>query len=387
MKMNKIVLLFTLLCFTLTSFAQNEDDSTGITLNPTPKTTLTFGGAVWVNYAYQDWISPDQGRKRGLRFDNVRLSFDGTHGDHLLFSAQYRIYGYTRAVHHAWFGYKFNEKNQLELGITQVPFGILPFATHSFWFGLGYNVGMEDDYDAGVKWHHKNDAWDLHLAFFYNEEYGDATSLDRYSVDLVRVDDQQNQEIAQGNLRVAYTFGKDTKNSTEVGISGEFGGVDNLETSSTGYHWQAALHYSGWYADWNPEFQISRYEYHPKNPEGVDDRLVLMGNLTSTRLIAAKGTLINANLRHFWNVNWGPFSRFRAYYNYSGVIKDEKSFKNSQLHNPGCVLEAGPFWIWIDFLMGKNAWYLNDSPENSGLGPGGTDKWEYRFNISFEWYF
>ena len=74
--MNKVVLIFALLCFTLTGFAQNENDSTGITLNPRPKTTLTFGGAVWVNYAYQNWISPDQGRKRGLRFDNVRLSFD-----------------------------------------------------------------------------------------------------------------------------------------------------------------------------------------------------------------------------------------------------------------------------------------------------------------------
>jgi len=164
----------------------------------------------------------------------LRLSVDGKHGDHLLLSAQYRLYGYTRAVHHAWFGYKFNEENQLELGITQAPFGILPFATHSFWFGLGYYVGMEDDYDAGLKWHHTNKAWDLNLAFFYNEEYGDATSLDRYSVDLVRVGDQQNQEIAQGNLRLTYTFGKDTKQSSEIGFSGEFGGVDNLTTARPG---------------------------------------------------------------------------------------------------------------------------------------------------------
>jgi hypothetical protein len=47
----------------------------------------------------------------------------------------------------------------------------------------------------------------------------------------------------------------------------------------------------------------------------------------------------------------------------------------------------GPFWIWIDFILGKNAWYLNDSEENSGFGAGGTDKWEQRFNMNFEWYF
>ena len=55
--------------------------------------------------------------------------------------------------------------------------------------------------------------------------------------------------------------------------------------------------------------------------------------------------------------------------------------------DPGCVLQAGPLWIWVDLLLGKNAWYLNDSPENSGPGPGGTNKFESRFNISFEWYF
>jgi hypothetical protein len=115
--------------------------------------------------------------------------------------------------------------------------------------------------------------------------------------------------------------------------------------------------------------------------------VVLLGNLTSTRHVAAKGTLVNANLRHFWDVAWGPVQGFNAYYNYSHLFKDEAEFKDSQLHNPGCVFEAGPFWVWVDFLIGKNAWYLNDSPEMSGMGPGGTDEWEYRFNLSLEWYF
>lgn len=387
MKANRIGLLLTFLCFFLISKAQTETDTSGLIIKPTDKTTLKFGGAVWGNYAFQKWVSPDQGRKRGLRFDNLRLSFDGTHGDHLLFSAQYRIYGYTRVLHHAWFGVKPNENNQIELGITQVPFGLLPFATHSFWFGLGYNFAMEDDYDAGIKWHHKNNAWDLHLAFFLNEEYGDATCLDRYSVDLVRQGDQQNEEFAQWNLRLAYTAGESTDYRSEFGISAELGKIHNLETSKYGYHWQAAFHYGGRYKDWNPEFQIARYEYNPENPVGIDNQLILMGNLTSTRLVAAKGTLFNGNLRRFWDVNWGPIKRFNAYYNYSTVLKDDSSFKTSQLHDPGCVLEAGPFWMWIDFLIGKNAWYLNDSPENSGPGAGATDKWVYRFNISFEWYF
>ena len=353
----------------------------------TPETTFTFSGALSMNFAAQHWVSPDEGRKRGLRFDNLRLGVDGTHGDQLLFSGQYRVYASTRALHRGWFGDRFDDRNQLELGVTQVPFGLLPWATHSFWFGLGYYVGIEDDHDAGVKWYRDGGAWDLNVAYFLNEEYGDATDLKRYSVDLVRVEEQQNEEFSQGNVRLAYTFGEGTRTSSEFGISGEYGGIHNLENGEYGYHWQGAFHYLGRYGDWNPELQVTRYEYHPDNPPGVDDRLVRMGNLTSTRLVAARGTLVNANLRHFWEVDWGPFKGFNTYYNYRRVYKDEVSFADSQLHDPGCVLQAGPFWIRFDLLIGKNAWYLNDSPDASGMGPGGTDKWETRFNMNLEWYF
>ena len=130
--------------------------------------------------------------------------------------------------------------------------------------------------------------------------------------------------------------------------------------------------------------QIDGIEYAPT---GVDDRLVLFGNLGSTRLIAAEGTLVNLNLRHFWEPNGKWLKRYNAYINYSHLFKDESEFKDSRIVNPGMLLDMGPFWIWVDLIVGKNAWYLNDSPEMSGLGAGGTDDWETRFNVNFEWYF
>jgi hypothetical protein len=353
---------------------------------------LDLGGALWLNYAYQEFKTPDEGKKRDLNFDNLRLSFDGSftpvpgQGTYY-FSAQHRFYSFADTVHHALMGYRFSPEHRVELGVTQVPFGLLPFASHSFWFGLGYYLGQEDDYDVGLKYHRNVAGWDLHAAYFLNEEYADATNLERYSVDLARVDEQQNEERDQLNLRAAYHI-QSGVGSTEVGLSGEIGAIDNLDTEKSGQRWAAAIHYSGHYGPWNPQLQVTRYEYQPENPAGADDRLVRMANLGSYRDVAAKGSVISANLAYRFDLDWGQFSGANCYNDYSVLLKDESSFNDSYLNVTGCVFEGGPFWVWADIINGKNAWYLDDSTEFSGLGAGSEDDdWKTRININLEWYF
>ena len=352
-----------------------------------PEIEVDIGGAVWINFAYQDWVGDDDGRKDDLRFDNLRLAIDSTYGNFLM-SAQYRFYSWSRALHHMWMGYQFNEDNQIKLGVTQVPFGILPFGSHNFWFMIPYYVGLEDDYDAGIKWRYGfADDWTLDLAFYLNEEYGDATDLDRYSVDVVRVGDQQNDERNQINLRLVYDWEHTEKSHTELGVSGRYGDLDNRTTKKTGDYWAAAVHADVFLGPWNLMLEGIRYEYNPENPVGVSDDLMLMGNLGSTRLVAAKADIFVANIAYDFGAVWGPIERLNVYNNWSYMRKDESSFRNSYINDTGCLVAMGPFWIWIDFILGKNAWYLNDSETNSGFGPGGTDDWEKRFNVNFEWYF
>ncbi|MGD2075166.1 MAG: hypothetical protein PVI91_17065 [Gammaproteobacteria bacterium] len=348
---------------------------------------VDLGGAVWINFAHQDWVGDDQGRKDDLRFDNLRLSMDSTYGNFLA-SAQYRFYNFSRALHHAWIGYQFAEDNQVEIGVSQVPFGILPFGSHNFWFMIPYFVGLEDDYDAGVKWHRGfADDWTLDLAFYLNEEYGDATDLDRYSVDVVRDGDQQNDERNQLNLRLAYDWNVSEDARTEFGISGRYGALDNRTTEKSGDYWAAAIHANAFFGPWNLMLEGMRYVYDPENPVGVSDDLVLMGNLGSKRLVAAEADILVANIAYDFGAVWGPIERLNCYNDYSYMRKDESSFKNSQINDTGCLVAMGPFWIWIDYILGKNAWYLNDSETNSGFGAGGTNDWEQRFNVNFEWYF
>jgi hypothetical protein len=50
-----------------------------------------------------------------------------------------------------WLGYNLNEKDQIHLGLTQVPFGIQQYNSHN-WFSMAYYVGLEDDHDMGFKY-------------------------------------------------------------------------------------------------------------------------------------------------------------------------------------------------------------------------------------------
>ncbi|MDJ0905287.1 MAG: hypothetical protein QNI96_04650 [Woeseiaceae bacterium] len=388
-----------------TVFAQEENalDENGeipeksIQIDVGPETEFNLGGAVWLRGALSYWVQEEDANRKGFYADQVRLSMSGTHGKdgsdpgdgYLKFSAQIRFWQYQRVIHHMWLGYQFNDRHDLQVGVTQAPFGILPATSNSFWYSMGYYHGIEDDRDAGIKYRYQNEGLDVHLAWFFNDEYNDSTALNRFAPDLVTDGDQQNDEENQANVRVAYTFGEGTQNSSEIGASLQYGEMPNRTTGRTGDRWQAAVHYVGNYDGWNPKLQVARYEYDPENPAGVDDRLVLMGFFSDQRLVAAEATAVSASLRRLWDVNWGPFTDFNAYLDYSAIYKEEDEFADTELINPGMMGQAGPVFVWLDFLWAKNGWWFNDSQANSGPGLGSVnpDKWEFRANLSLQWYF
>lgn len=56
------------------------------------------------------------------------------------------------SLKHGWLGYRFNDYNQLQVGLTTVPFGIQPYTSNSYFFNINYYVGLEDDADMGIKY-------------------------------------------------------------------------------------------------------------------------------------------------------------------------------------------------------------------------------------------
>ena len=389
------------LCFAVcinNSTAQEENlkDSIkqkSIRFKPSPRSNVNFGGAVWLRGVTIPYLQETTANKRGFYIDQFRMSVDGDYGiddkTKLTFSSQVRFFYYQTLIHHMWFGVDFNKNHTLKLGVTQVPFGTLPGSTNSFWYSLGYYVGLEDDRDAGIKYNYKKNGWDFYVAYFMNAEYNDATALNRFAPDLARSGDQQNEERNQVNIRIAKTFKESATFITELGVSGEIGQIKNRTTNSNGLRWKGAVHYVGTYGKWTPKLQLTRYEYKPENPDGVDNRLVNMGFFEDTRLVAAKANVINASIKKDFDIDWWLFEDLDIYFDYSKIYKDETSFADSVLINPGAVIRAGPLYIWFDFMWGKNAWYFNDSRDASGPGAGATNpnKFEFRQNISIEWFF
>merc|ERR1711879_1036317 len=88
-------------------------------------------------------------------------------------SFEYRFYPTfgTHFIHHGFLGYEFSENVYMELGVTQVPFGITTYASHSWWFQGPYYVGLEDDYDMGINFDIKTgEKGILSLAYFRQAE-------------------------------------------------------------------------------------------------------------------------------------------------------------------------------------------------------------------------
>lgn len=365
----------------------------GIDINVSPRTHFTLGGALWLRSAFQDWQQPNNANQRGFYFDQFRLSVTGEHGldgkAKLKFSAQARWWSYQFALQHMWFGVELNEHHEVRYGIDQAPFGAMPSISSSFWYSLNYYLGLEADHDAGLRYIYNRENFNFQLAYFRNEEYNDPTATNRWAPDLIISGDQQNFERHQFNARAAYTFNHREGHTTEIGVSGEMGQVRNQLVAENGDRWAAALHYVGYYDKWNVYAQGARYEYNLNNPAGVDESTVLMGFFSDQRLVAAKGTTLVGGIRRFWDVDWWLFDKFNAYVEYSTVLKDEDAFSTSEIFNPGAVLQAGPFYLWFDFMAGRNAWWFNDSQANSGLGAGAInpDDWEFRYNFSLQWYF
>lgn len=359
---------------------------------------IDIGGALRVNYTYKDWGQSNKDKGGDFAFDTFRLNVKGEIGKMLL-SAEYRFYpeyGFN-TIHHGWIGYNFNKNWQGQIGVSQVPFGIQPYASHNFWFSGAYYVGLEDDYDMGIKTLYHNGPLSLTFAFYKNAELGDSTNAGRYSVDVLRDVNKNdtaykknygaNEETNQGNIRMAYKFTHSDTCSTEVGLSGEYGGIYNNTTNDIGDHWAGAVHLVGNYGRWNIQIEGIQYEYKPKNPAGADDSVMNVGAYSYMWGIPAKARLATFNIAYGLPVDIGPINKFTFYSDNTAIEPDKDSWDTTWQNVVGCMISAGPLYTYIDVISAENMPFMGGSMVNNLDRLQASNNRNTRVNINFGYYF
>lgn len=345
---------------------------------------IKFGGAVRINYAWKDYDDQNKDKTGEFGFELFRLNADIDYKD-IFLSVEYRWYDNFYAVRYGYFGYHVNNNLSFQIGVHQVPFGMNPYASHSFWFNATYYLGFEDDYDAGIKFIYQDENWNLQAAFYKNAEYNDSKRYGRYSFDLVTDDVQTNEEINQWNLRSIYKW-KTTKNLVmNIGLSGEYGEIYNQTTNNMGDRYAIAVHNNAYYKNWNLQLQWINYEYRPNNPENISPKTIQFGAFMYPFMVTSKANVYTINLAKDFHINGKYIDKIKIYSDLSMVNPKKGYGSNSKQFVLGTTIIKRGLYAYFDYIMGQNMWFSGGP--GIGLMHPDDENWNSRLNINIGYYF
>lgn len=349
---------------------------------------VDIGGALRFNYNLSSW-KPEQKKRGGdFGYDMFRINAVAAYRG-IYVNAEFRHYSEAFGggmLKQGWFGYKFNEAEELQVGLTQVPFANQQYNSHNWFFNLGYYMGLEDDHDMGVKFMHLGKKWEYQLAYFKNAEelrFGDASavSYSRYSYDVAG----SNKEVHQGNAKLIYKWG-DTLQS-QLGASAQYGGLYNINTNRTGNHYAMAIHYEADFKRWNLKTEAILVSHNPRNEEGASEEIITMAAYGALYEVAADFNLYTFAIAQDVPVEWGPVSNLQFYNDFGYMQKKENSFEDSFMNVTGVLVTAGNLYTYVDYAAGYNHSWLGGNFVDDFAAGNPDAKWEARFNINFGYYF
>lgn len=345
---------------------------------------INIGGAVRVNYAYRDYDESNKDKLGELDFDMAAIKFDGKKGDWGL-AAEYRFTANTNYIKYGYGYYDIDPNWQLQVGINKVPFGNPEFISNSWWFGLPYYLGFEDNHDVGIKASYDNNGWNTDFAFYKNPVYS-ATENKRYSASLfsgeINGTEYHNEETNGFNFRQTYTSEYEG-GSTTFGGSAQYGQIYNSETGNMGDRYAVALHLDSTYKGWNLQLQAMQYEYDAA--DSADDNKIGIAVVSWQYEIASKGQAYSANIAKTFATDFGSVKCYNDFGLMTPDVADD-SYDNSMQNVTGCAISAGATYTMIDFILGKNMTFSTANNDHVGLPEMGDD-WDKRININFGYYF
>ena len=375
-----IVMLF---CMSLN--AQEEDK------NQNEKPILELHGALRFNYKLASWKEGQKKRGGDFGFDMFALSPKAYYKG-LTLDVEYRLYASDFGgglLRRGDIAYDFNDRNKIKVGLTRVPFGIEPYNSHSYYLGMGFYMGFEDNYDMGVNFIHLADNLEYQVAFFKNSEnilFGDNSpqSNKRYSYDITDV----NSQVNQFNAKLVYHIKGDLFNHS-IGASGMYGGLYNIESEKMGDHYAFALHYELNAGQFNLKTQVNSFNKNPKNLDFNDNDIVSLGAFNGNYEMASKGELYTAGASYNFPVDGKIMSNIQVYNDFAYFDKSIKSFEDSMSNTLGVLLHAGNVFCYVEYIIAENQpWFGSEWTKAFSSGnPDKRIKREQLFNINLGYYF
>ncbi|UCS94236.1 OprO/OprP family phosphate-selective porin [Echinicola marina] len=381
---------------------------------------LKIGGALRLNAIYSFYEGQTfplgTASRNEWTWDTWRINVD-SYADGLQFSFEYRFYPTfnTHFIKYGWIGYRFNPEWNLQMGISQVPFGLLTYASHSWWFQAPYYLGLEDDHQMGFNLSYTPDKWTFNFAYFplseprgTNDPDFGAYSSARYSYDVVPIPGESNIERNQLNLRATYQLG-----NTQLGTSTQWMEIYNQSTANKGNQIAGAIHAEWQQNRWNLKTEIIYYKYNKvKNDDGTLLSSLQMGAYGfGTYDVASEASLYLIGLAYDIPTNWGPISNIQIYNDYTYIHKPGKinlgnelfPFRKTQQNVLGALITAGKIYTYVDIASGYNHPWISDSFGGHALGTGRGIQydlpisetnpidpkpgWNTRLNINLGYYF
>ncbi len=360
---------------------------------------LSIGGAVRYNFLVENYESGTSTNSAQFTWDMWRINVQGR-SNQVGIQFEYRFYPTfnTHFIKEGWLEYDTSDRTQIQVGVTQTPFGNLQYNSHNWWFQLPYYVGLEDDHDTGVKLLHERGPWNLQFAYFLQPEpagpaYGEASfgigGAGRYSYDMIPVPDrnQSNQEKHQANIRAVRTLEHEGGGTTEFGASAQIGGIYNMVTEGWGTRGAGAIHLDGTYGSWNVLAQHLRYAFDATDDDGVAVDEIFVAAYGDPYAAAAEASMTSLGIQFTKEIEVGPFTQLNLYENYTWMRKSAPGFADTHQNVLGASLAAGALFVYFDLATGKNHPWLTES-FGSGLAAGDADaRWNTRFNVNIGYYF
>lgn len=360
---------------------------------------LDLGGAVRMRW---DDDSSRDIHKFGL--DTAMLSAKYA-SDSWIGAARYRFYGqaypyqYTahfgdvNFVEYAWVGYKFDNKKQLQVGLNQVPFGLQPLYSDTFYETLGNVVGLEDLEELGVKYVQDIDDWNVQVGYYarpawpgHGTSHGTTYSVVVTPADSSVVGGSDNEERGLAIARLARKVQAGNWKG-EVGASVLSSTLHNRDTGRDGRRHAYAVHYAASDGPWDVKLQFARQQMSPKNPGG--DQTVTVGSYDGTFNLAGRGNLYLTSLGYEIPGRYlgGWISGMKLYGSYSLYDKSDASFRNSQRFILGTSFSLKSLQIYLEWLNGRNDPYLGGGSYTQSLASGGINSWKGQFYMNVGYYF